>query len=757
MTKSSRYRAEQPSPPDRVEITNKRERLVMKSLRGWLLLALVASVLAPWHAQEAGLFGGEWLGAGWPGTDLTAAALWQVLGFQRFSLLPLVLWPALVGLLSLAPLPRPAKGVGLTALALAALLWLAWLGWGPSAAGLPGLGWGALLFTTSAVFVLSTGAAWMGACRGDVFVCGVIAMLAALVGLFVMFPVFRVLAGAFEQDAGFSLQAAWARVADARVWSLGCVSGGRRCGVAWNTLFLALCTATGATLLGLSFALVVTRTGFRFKRILRALTVLPIITPPFVIGLALILLFGRSGVVTAWVSAWFDVPAGRGLYGFYGVWLAQLLSFTPIAFMVLIGVVEGVNPSVEEASQTLGGTRWTTFWRISLPLMRPGLANAFLVAFIESMADFGNPMVLGGNFGVLSTEIYFAIVGAQNDGGRAAGLGLILLLFAVSAFLAQRHWLGNKSYTTVTGKADNGQHVGLDRRLSVVLAVVATLWTSFTLVLYGMILGGGFVNQWGRDNSFTLRHYSSAFGVETGESGLRWVGTAWDSLFTSLMIAGISAPLTAALGLLAAWLLVRQRFAGKSVFEFATMLSFAIPGTVIGISYILAFNVPPIELTGTAAILVLCFVFRNMPVGLRGGMAAMSQLDRSLDEASTMLGANSFTTARRVILPLMRPALSAALVYSFVRSITSISAVIFLVSAKYNMATAYIVGLVENGQYGIAIAYSSALIMIMLVIVLLAQSLIGKSRLRRVDRVDGLGGSALPATPVSAFSIKGES
>ncbi len=713
---------------------------MIKSLRGWLLLALVASVLVPWHVQEAGLFGGEWLGAGWPGTELTAAALWQVLGFQRFGLLPFLLWPVAVGLLSLAPLPRRSRGAGLVVLGLGALCWLAWLGWGPAAAGLPGLGWGALLFT-----------AWMGACRGDVFVCGVIAMLAALVGLFVMFPVFRVLAGAFEQNGGLSLQAAWSRIADARIWSLGCISGGRRCGVAWNTLFLALCTAGGATLLGLCFALVVTRTGFRFKRILRALTVLPIITPPFVIGLALILLFGRSGVVTAWVSAWFDVPAGRGLYGFYGVWLAQLLSFTPIAFMVLIGVVEGVSPSVEEASQTLGGTRWTTFWRVSLPLMRPGLANAFLVAFIESMADFGNPMVLGGNFGVLSTEIYFAIVGAQNDGGRAAGLGLILLVFAVTAFLAQRHWLGNKSYTTVTGKADNGQHVGLDRRLSAVLAVVATLWTSFTLVLYGMILAGGFVNQWGRDNSFTLRHYISAFGIEAGEHGLHWVGTAWDSLFTSLMIAGISAPLTAALGLLAAWLLVRQRFAGKAAFEFATMLSFAIPGTVIGISYILAFNVPPIELTGTAAILVLCFVFRNMPVGLRGGMAAMSQLDRSLDEASTMVGANSFTTARRVILPLMRPALSAALVYSFVRSITSISAVVFLVSAKYNMATAYIVGLVENGQYGIAIAYASVLIVVMLVIVLLAQSLVGKSRLRRIDRVEG---AVLPALPVSAFSIK---
>ncbi|SDP89914.1 iron(III) transport system permease protein [Rhodoferax sp. OV413] len=721
-----------------------------KSLRGWLMLALTASVLLPWHAQEAGFWGGEWLHAGWPGNDTTAAALWQVLGLQRFGLLPLLLWPVAVGLVCLAPLPRRTQGAALCGLALAALGWLAWLGWGPAGTGLPGLGWGALLFSASAVFVLTTGAAWMGACRGDVFVCGVIGMLVALVGLFVMFPVLRVLASAFEQGTGFSLQAAWARVADGRIWSLGCISGTRRCGVAWNTMFLALCTAAGATLLGLCFALVVTRTSFRFKRILRALTVLPIITPPFVIGLALILLFGRSGVVSAWVSQAFDVPAGRGLYGFYGVWLAQLLSFTPIAFMVLIGVVEGVSPSVEEASQTLGGDRWTTFWRVSLPLMRPGLANAFLVAFIESMADFGNPMVLGGNYGVLSTEIYFAIVGAQNDGGRAAGLGLILLVFAVSAFLAQRHWLGNKSYTTVTGKADNGQHVGLDRRLSAVLAVIATLWTSFTLVLYGMILAGGFVNQWGRDNSFTLRHYASAFGIEAGEHGLRWVGTAWDSLFTSLMIAGVSAPLTAALGLTAAWLLVRQRFAGKAAFEFATMLSFAIPGTVIGISYILAFNMPPIELTGTAAILVLCFVFRNMPVGLRGGMAAMSQLDRSLDEASTMLGANSFTTARRVILPLMRPALSAALVYSFVRSITSISAVVFLVSAKYNMATAYIVGLVENGSYGIAIAYSSALIVVMLVIVLAAQSLVGKRRLRRVERVEG-------AAPAPVFSLKVES
>jgi len=176
---------------------------------------------------------------------------------------------------------------------------------------------------------------------------------------------------------------------------------------------------------------------------------------------------------------------------------------------------------------------------------------------------------------------------------------------------------------------------------------------------------------------------------------------------------------------------VRQRFAGRELFEFALMMSFAIPGTVIGISYIMAFNLPPLEMTGTAAILIACFVFRNMPVGVRGGVAAMKQLDQSLDEASLTLRANSFRTIRKVILPLLRPAITAALVYSFVRAITSISAVIFLVSAEYNMATSYIVGLVENGEYGVAIAYSSALIVVMIFIIACFQLLVGERRLRR--------------------------
>lgn len=393
---------------------------------------------------------------------------------------------------------------------------------------------------------------------------------------------------------------------------------------------------------------------------------------------------------------------------------------------VLIGLQGGF---VDQASD--GEVRHHQAVELLAHLMRPGLANAFLIGFIESMADFGNPLVLGGNYDVLSTDIFFAIVGAQNDQGRAAVLAIVLLGFTLSAFFAQRRWLGRKSYATMTGKGDSGIPVALPRRLNWLVFGTALPWALLTAIIYCMIMFGGFVETWGRNHSFTLRHYIEAFSITAGADGWLWTGAAWNSFWTTLTIATVAAPFTAAMGLLTAYLLVRQRFAGKDAFEFGTMLSFAIPGTVIGISYILAFNVPPTELTGTGAILVLCFVFRNMPVGVRAGIAAMSQVDRSLDEASLTLGAGSFTTIRRVILPLLRPAITAALVFSFVRAMTAISAVIFLVSANYDMATSYIIGRVENGDYGLAISYSSVLILVMITAITLVQLLVGERRVRR--------------------------
>lgn len=709
----------------------------------WLLIGLAGYALLPWYMIEGGFWSFGWLVSLW-GAD--ASGLFAAITGRGWLFGPLVGF-ALAGAVLLRRLSQIGTARGLVVaggvgLALMAAQGLIILGNG-TRLGLmagttqPGMGAGALLTAAALLFLLTTGVSGLGRGRGDAFITGLIGAVIALVATFVFYPMLFILVSAFELKggAGFGLSEFLPRFFVPEIWSLACLTGRGLCGAASNSLMLGLATATGTTLLGLSFALIFTRTNFRAKRLLRVLTILPIITPPFVIGLVLILLFGRAGTVTEFFADAFGWEKTRWLYGFWGVWLAQMLSFTPIAFLVLIGVVEGVNPSMEEASETLDANRWQTFRYISLPLMRPGLANAFLLGFIESLADFGNPLVLGGNFNVLSTEIYFAIVGTVADPAKAAILSITLLSMTLSVFIAQRKWLGRKNYATVTGKADSGRHTALNDGLRWTCYLVALPWAAFTLVLYVLIIFGSFVKLWGYDHTLTLEHYSRAFKI-VFRNGVHFTGAAWDSYFTTLTIAAVAAPLTAAIGLATAYLLVRQKFAGKDAFEFSTMLSFAIPGTVIGVAYVMAFNFPPIELTGTGLILIVVFIFRNMPVGVRGGIAAMSQLDKSLDEASITLGASSATTLRRVILPLMGPAILAALTYSFVRSITSVSAVIFLVSARYNMATSFIVGRVENGEFGIAIAYAAVLIVTMLLAVVALQLVIGRRKLRRTDRLE---------------------
>lgn len=718
-----------------------------KSAVLWLVLGAIGYAILPWYMVEGGgifpltLPPGYPLGNGGSGLALAVAG-------GRWWLLPL----ALPFLLAPAAVPRPTddrRGADLliAAGALGLLLlvaegfaidhrgwstaWLKVLFEGPEPRQF-GMGSGATLTATAFVMLLTQGLARRGFCRGDAFTTSAIGLIVALIGLFVIFPVAEILVSAFKDEAGrFAPVEFTAKFFDSSIWGLGCVVGGTNCGVAWNTLLLAVVVGVGTTALGLAFALVAARTAFRFKGLLRVMALLPIITPPFVIGLAVILLFGRAGVVSEFLLSTFDIPPSRWIYGLPGVFMAQMLAFTPIAFMVLIGVVQGVSPSLEEASQTLRARNWTTFATISLPLMRPGIANAFLLSFAESMADFGNPLVLSGNFDVLSTKIFFAVVGASHDQGKAAVLAIVLLAFTLGAFYAQYRWVGRRSYTTVTGKGDAGLPMPLPRRIKWLCYGTVIPWVVFTAVIYVTIAIGGFVRVMGRDYTPTFQHYLTAFAVQATERGLYFAGVAWNSFWTTLEIAVISAPLTAAVGLLTAYLLARQVFAGQRAFEFGTMLSFAIPGTVVGVSYIIAFNVPPVEITGTGLILVICFVFRNMPVGVRAGIATMSQIDKSLDEASTMLGARSLVTVRKVILPLLRPAIIASLVYSVVRAMTAVSAVIFLVSAEYNMATSYIVGRVEAGEFGVAIAYSTVLIVVMLVMITVIQAVVGERRLGR--------------------------
>lgn len=709
----------------------------------WLGSLLCGMILLPWYRQD-GLFSG-------------ASALVQGLG-GRTWLLPGVALAVALALLSLRQGWR--GGVLALALVVAAMSALVlqgfaiglngpnWAGVGvlfpASSGGQTGLGWGGFVSGLALLGLLSELMAARGFCRGERFASGAVVIVVALLTLFVFFPILKLGGAAFVGPDGVAIGQFADRLATPELWRLNCFQGTGRCGVVINTVILGILAALFSTLLGLALAMLVARTNFRLKNALRAISILPIITPPFVVGVAIIVLFGRTGVLTQFGAELFDIRPTRWVYGLPGILMAQVLAFAPVTFLVLLGTLEAIDPTLEEASTTLGARPVKTFRTVTWPLLRPGLAAAFLLAFIESLADFGNPLVLGGGYEVLSTKIFFAVVGARYDLGNAATLAMILLSLTLLAFWLQMRWLGNKSYVTVTGKSDAGLAAPVPQVIKVAAIALIVPWVAFTISVYLIVVGGGFVTDVGRlDLSPTFSHIVTAFSFEIGSEGLRLYGSAWDSMITTLWVSGIAAPLTTAIGILTAWLVARQDFSGKRAFEFGTMLSFAIPGTVVGVSYVAAFNVPPVDITGTMAILVICFMFRNMPVGMRAGMAALSQIDRSMEEASQTMGGGGLATLRNVVLPLIRPAIFTALVYSFVTAMTAVSAVIFLVSARHNMATAYIMGRVENGEYALAIAYSAVLMIVMIVCVVLIQVLVGRRKLGR--RSEFSGSAAAPA------------
>src|SRR5574343_578028 len=558
---------------------------LQRALRLWAWLGLSAFALLPWYfLQDRSLLSA--LPEVWQGPDAASGLVQAQLHGRPWLLSGAAgLLLCLVGLIG--PKPARVQGRWLTGGALLGLVGLLLSGfaigamgwsfetleglWGPLPQGQYGMGWGAALVLLALLVLLGAGLARLGAFRGDVFVAASVVLCVAVLALFVVYPVLRSLASAWVDDLGAHAWAnLWQRLATERVWSLGCLAG-QRYGVAWNTLGLALATAVGTTTMGLLLALWAERGQTRLAGPLNALALLPIITPPFVVGLGLILLFGRAGLFNQWLEWAFGIPPTRWFYGFFGVWLAQMFAFTPIAFMILRGVVQGMSPSMEEAAQTLRASRWQTFATVTLPLLKPGLASAFSVGSIATLAGFGNRIILGGQYAVLSTEIFFAIVGAAIDPGMAAALALVLTAFALGVLFLHRAVLVRSQLTTVSGKGDAGMAMPLPKGLKRLCVGLAGPWLAFTVVIYLFALAGGFVQTWGRDFSLTLAHFQTAFDVQWGVQGLVWAGTAWKSFFTTISLSAMAAPVCAALGLLMAWLLARTEFRGKSAFEFAAL------------------------------------------------------------------------------------------------------------------------------------------------------------------------------------------
>ena len=552
---------------------------------------------------------------------------------------------------------------------------------------------------------------WLG---GDKFVIGSLLAIIALIGVFIVWPSIAIFIPMFTTDSGEFAPLGFINV----------LSQSHIMQVILNSIALSIAVGIGCTFFGLSLAIYTTRIAKRSAIIGRIFSILPIVTPPFVVGLGVTLMMGRSGYVTELMADYLGLSNTNWLYGFTGIWLAQVLAFTPMAFMILDGAIKTIHPSLEEASYTLRANRWQTFFGVFVPLLKPALANAFLIVVVQSLADFSNPLVLGGNFDVLATQIYFYITGSQLDYQAASTLGVFLLLFSLLVFCVQYLWIGKRSYVTVSGKSYRGDVQPLPVALVWGVITIIVVWVAFNALLYGSIFYGSFTVNWGVDYTLTLDNFIKLFGQGMGDG-------AWPSLLDTLLYAGIAAPITAALGLLIAWIVVRQQFKGKKTIEFTTMLCFAVPGTVAGVSYILAFNNAPVYITGTAAIVIISMVMRNVPVGIRAGIAGLGQIDKSLDEASLSLRAGSLRTITLILLPLLRPAILSALIYSFVRAITTVSAIVFLVTPDTRVATAYILNRVEDGEYGIAIAYGSILIVVMLAIIFLFDWLIGESRTSR--------------------------
>ena len=575
------------------------------------------------------------------------------------------------------------------------------------------MGYSVIVLITTLTAISTFALAKLKIMQGDKFIIASLLAIILLIFFFIVYPTLAIFVSMFYDGDTFAPQQIW------RILGQNYIVR-----VIANSLFLSAFVGLVSTIFGLAFALYTTRIARRTAFIGKIFSILPIVTPPFVVGLGVTLMLGRSGYVTEFLDHNFGFTNHNWLYGFNGIAIAQILAFAPISFMILDGALKSIHPSIEEASYTLRANRYQTFYNIIFPLLRPALANSFLIVFIQSLADFSNPLVLGGSFDVIATQIYFYIAGSQLDYASASTLGSMLLIFSLLVFVVQYMWIGNRSYVTVSGKSYRGDVQDLPNGLKWTIIAMLAFWIVFNLALYGSIFYGSFTVNWGVDYTLTTKNYVMLFGQSLSDG-------AWPSLLNTMFYAGIAAPLTALFGLLIAYIVVRKDFQGKKTLEFLTMLCFAVPGTVAGVSYILAFNNAPMYITGTGVIIIISMVMRDLPIGMRAAIAGLGQLDKSLDEASLSLKGSSFKTIWFIVFPLLKPALLSALVTSFVRAMTTVSAIIFLVTADTRVATAYILNRVEDGEYGVAIAYGSILIVVMMAIILLFDWIVGDTRISR--------------------------
>jgi iron(III) transport system permease protein len=528
---------------------------------------------------------------------------------------------------------------------------------------------------------------WGARLAQDPLLLAVYAAATLFLAVFVAYPLARVLLAPGGEQ--------WAAL----------LAGPRWRGVLQNTGTMLVLSTTSGTTLGFVFAYATLRARVPGAAAFRLVALLPLITPPFVGGLSLIFLFGRQGLVTFRL-----LGLETNIYGWHGLWLAQTLAFFPVAFLAVGTVLRQINPTYEQAARSLGASPWVTFRSVFLPLALPGIAAAAMLVAIHVLADFGNPALVGGRYRVLATEAYAQVAGWA-DYRMAAAIGAAMFPPALALFAAHRR-LMRRLAPTLTGRGSVMAPVPVAPWVRWALFGVCAATSALVVAKYAVIFLGAFARVWGYDFSLTTSH-------------LHFVFLKSRDLANSLRFAALAGAGTGVLATLLAYVIHRFRFPLRGALDAVTLLPSAIPGTLLGLAFVLAFNERPLALAGTSAIVVLSMMVRYLPVGYRSAVAALAQIDRSIERSASSLGADGMRVFRDIVLPLTRSAFTAGMVYAFLKSLGTLSAVIFLVSHGTGLASVSILNAAEQGFWGQASALACALILVALATLVAFRVLVG--------------------------------
>lgn len=501
---------------------------------------------------------------------------------------------------------------------------------------------------------------------------------------------------------GVALAAAWAAVAAflllCVVLPLSCVaaapgasdfaaflSSPARLAAAANTAVSCVCSTALSVAVGYGYAYAVVRGNLPFRRLFAAIPLLHLMTPPFVGGLSFILLFGRQGFVTHRLLG-LDVSP----YGFWGLVFAQTLCFFPMAYLMCAATLRGIEPNAEQAAFGMGASGARIFRTVTLPLSAPGIASSALFIAVSALSDFGNPMLVGGRFSVLSVEIYTQLTGWL-DAGSSAVMGLLLVAPSVALFMAQNR-LARKSAERLATTGGRPSGLPPKARSAASRAFLFALCASVTLAVaaqFAAICLGAFQKLWGIRTEFTAEHLAAALSY-----GKELRNTALFSL--------AAAALSTLVSMLAAFIVSRTELPFRRTIDVLCQVPAAVPGSLFGLAFSLAAARAGVRSSGVLIVVAISVGF--MPFSYRILSATLSQVRTTLDDGAATMGAGKMRTLLEILAPLSARGLFGSFLYDFVRGVGTMSAVIFLVSFGTPLASVRILNLAEEGFWGRAAA-----------------------------------------------------